>query len=105
MKFTLFHLTEIVCGAGASMFGYCYGLRHYGIAGGVASALIGFAVGLFFGRVPGYFSEQWLFRDIRRKTSEQLKQMLRDDTTGLSPLLLAELKLREGKPDEDRCRN
>jgi len=89
---TIFHVFELA-GIGLGLYwGAHYGYAHFGMTGGIVGAILGVVAGLFVGRIP--FLLAWRTLNIEKKSTEQLREIFKQDQYYIFHLALAALMAR-----------
>lgn len=89
---TIFHVFELA-GIGLGLYwGAYYGHAWYGIPGAIAGAVLGIVVGFFAGKIP--FLIAWCSLGIERKSTEELREIFKQDQYYIFHLALAALMAR-----------
>ena len=91
---TLFHLFEFLGPVLGIVVGGIAGALHFGFFGGLAGALAGGIIGRVCGHLPLRLTNRAIFRDLRRKSTEELWASLHDGTCQLPNCFLLELRWR-----------
>lgn len=91
---TIFHFIAFVGAVIGFAIGGVIGGNFYGTLGGLAGALLGAYIGLVLGRLPGFFGTRGLAKQIRRKSTEELRTILHGDQFYLFHLVIAALAVR-----------
>lgn len=101
---TIFHIIALVAAIAMLSLGYKAGEFYFGTAGGIAGAVVGGLVGLVIGRLPGILATKWLLGSLERKSSEELRKMIRNDRFYVYHLVFAQLMARgeDIQPERDR---
>lgn len=75
--FTVFDLFQLLFPFFGFVTGAVLGARHFGWFGGVAGAIVGFAIGIFAGRLP--FLIAWKVTNFEGKSTKKLWQFIHED--------------------------
>lgn len=90
-----------LCIAGVAP-GAVLGGHYFGTAGAIIGGLIGGYLGLVIGRLPGIISKLWVLRQFDRKTSDELRQVIRSRQYYIYHLAFAQLMARGEDIQQER---
>lgn len=91
--FTIFDCFPLFGGFTCLVAGATLGGHQFGVIGAVGGALVGLCVGVIAGRIPWIVSGAFMRRDLKRATSQNLRERVVKEYY-ISHLLIAELALR-----------
>ena len=92
--FTLFHVIVLVGLASGAMLGARVGSVLFGTVGGVIGGIVGAVAGIIVGRVPDLLALRLLTRDLRVKSTAELRAYLRSPDCLTPNCVLLELRSR-----------
>lgn len=91
---TVYHLLRFVSIYAGCVFGVTTGVEWFGVIGGVVGAIAGGFLGSVVGNLPEFFILRSISRDLRRKSTGELREYLHKQGGPAPNILLLELKRR-----------
>ncbi len=92
--FTLFDLLMLIGLGGGLLFGVLEGAKRFGPIGGIVGAIVGAYLGFIIGRLPWTLMLRSIARDLKSRTSTELREDLRGPRNQPPNLVLLELGRR-----------
>lgn len=94
-RLTLFGVLAIAGLCSGIFLGIIFGPRYFGSPGAIIGALVGGFVGIVIGKLPSFFMEEHMFRELQKCTNDELKSKLEQQPwTFYQTLALLNLQLR-----------
>lgn len=95
IRLTLFGVFAIAGLCSGVLCGIIFGQRYFGFPGAIVGAVIGGFVGIVIGKLPSFFMQEHMFREMQKCTNDELKTKLKQQPWSFyQTLALLNLQLR-----------